>query len=39
MIEIRDVGGLLQFAALALALPVIALCVFWVIRRVERERK
>jgi len=37
--DIRDVGTLLQFGLMVVALPVIALCVIAVIRRIDRERK
>lgn len=37
--DIRDVGTLLQFGLMVIAPPTLALCVFWVIRRIDRERK
>lgn len=36
--DIRDVGTLLQFGLLVLSLPTIGLCVFWWIRRNERNK-
>lgn len=36
--EIRDVGTLLQFGLMVVALPVIGLCVIWVIRRIDHDR-
>jgi uncharacterized membrane-anchored protein len=39
VIIIRDPSGLLQFAVLALALPIGVVTVWWWLRRIERERR
>lgn len=37
--DIRDVGTLLQFGLMAVAPPVIGLCVFWWLRRNESDKR